>query len=110
MDVDPRGFIHAEHLVGIEIALLDTPVLQRDLTVKRRGRAENDTALQLRLHRVWIDHGAAIHSAGHPTHPDIAVPGHLDFRHLSEITTEDELQRDAASTALGQGLTPTGLF
>jgi hypothetical protein len=50
-------------LVGVEIGLLDTAALQRDLAIERRRDAENDRALDLRLDGVGIDNGAAIDRA-----------------------------------------------
>jgi hypothetical protein len=49
VDFDGRRLVHAQDLVGIEIALLDTAVLQRDLAIERRCDAEDDRALDLRL-------------------------------------------------------------
>ena len=41
--------IHAQHLVAIEVGLLDTAVLQRDLTIECRRDVEDDGALDLRV-------------------------------------------------------------
>jgi hypothetical protein len=41
VNIDCRRLIHAQHLVRIEIALFDTPVLQRDLAIER-GRGAKD--------------------------------------------------------------------
>src|SRR4029077_21273965 len=42
VDIDRRRLVHAQDLVGIEIALLDAAVLERDLAVERRRDAEDD--------------------------------------------------------------------
>src|SRR5262249_26801297 len=63
MNLDRRRLIDAQHLVSIEVALLDAAVLQRDLAVERRRDAEDDRALNLRADRVWIDDGSAIDRA-----------------------------------------------
>jgi hypothetical protein len=34
MDLDGRYFVHPEHLVSIEVGLLDATVLERDLTTR----------------------------------------------------------------------------
>ena len=60
MDFDRRRFVHAEHLIGIEVGLLDTAVLERDLATKGRGGAEDNSTLDLRLNRVGVYDGAAI--------------------------------------------------
>src|SRR5215831_1933920 len=48
VDFDGRRFVHPQHLVGIEIGLLDTAVLECDLAMQRCGDAEDDCALYLR--------------------------------------------------------------
>ena len=50
-------------MVAVEIGLLDTAVLQRDLTIECRRDAEDDGALDLRLDGIGIDDGAAIDRA-----------------------------------------------
>ena len=60
MDLDRRCLIDAKHLVSIEIGLLDTAVLQRDLAMERSRDAEDDGALYLRPDRIGIDDGTAI--------------------------------------------------
>src|SRR5262249_56332733 len=60
VDVDRRGLVHAQHLVGVEIGLLDPAVLQRDIAMQRRRDAEDDRALYLRPHAIGIDDGAAV--------------------------------------------------
>ena len=59
VNLDRRRFIHAQHLIRVEISLFDTTVLQRDLTVDRRGHTKNDAALDLRLNCIRIDPRAA---------------------------------------------------
>ena len=62
MDFDGRRLVDPQHLVGIEVGLLDTPVLERDLAMERRRDAENDRALELGADGVRIDGGAAVSS------------------------------------------------
>src|SRR5882672_10873089 len=45
VDLDRRRLVHPQDLVIVEIALLDTTALQRDLSTQRRGEAEDDPAL-----------------------------------------------------------------
>jgi hypothetical protein len=37
VDLDGRRLVHPQHLVSVEVGLLDTAVLEGDLTMKRRG-------------------------------------------------------------------------
>ena len=54
--LDGRCLIHAQHLVAIEVGLLDTAGLQRDLTIECRRDVEDDGALDLRVDGIGIDH------------------------------------------------------
>jgi len=47
VDLDLRHLAHAQHRVAVEVALLDLPVLERDLAVERGGEAVDDRALAL---------------------------------------------------------------
>jgi hypothetical protein len=42
-------------LVGIEVCLLDTAVLERDVAVESGGYAEDDRALDLCTNRIRVD-------------------------------------------------------
>jgi hypothetical protein len=42
VDLDRRRLIDAQDLVGVEVGLLDTAVLERDLAMERRRDAEDD--------------------------------------------------------------------
>ncbi len=56
VDLDGRRLVHAQQSGTMsKLRLLDAAVLQRDLAIEGRGDAENDAALDLRLHRVGID-------------------------------------------------------
>src|SRR5258706_11685119 len=44
VDLDRWRLVHPQHLVIVEIALLDAPPLHRDLSTQRRREAEDDTA------------------------------------------------------------------
>jgi hypothetical protein len=82
----------------------------RKLGIKGGGDAKDDSALDLRLHRVRIDDRAAIDRANDAADADVAGAGDLDFGNLRQIGAEDELQRDAAATSLGRRLPPAGFF
>ena len=63
MDLDRRRFVYAQHLVSVEVGLLDTADLERDCAVERGGDPEDDRALDLRLDDIGIDHNTAIDRA-----------------------------------------------
>jgi hypothetical protein len=63
MDLDRRRFVDAQHLVSVEVGLLDTAVLERDSAVERSRDAKDDRALDLRPDDIGIDHNAAIDRA-----------------------------------------------
>jgi hypothetical protein len=53
----------AQHLVSVEVGLLDTAVFERDSAVERGGDPEDNRALDLRLDDIGIDHRAAVDRA-----------------------------------------------
>ena len=110
VDLDSRGLIDAQHLIAIEVCLLDTAVLQSDLAVKRRCYAEDDRTLNLRLYRVGIDHSAAIDSADDAPDADRSVLRYFDFGYLRHIIREGELDGNATANSFRQRPSPTGLF
>src|SRR5438552_3977542 len=83
-----------EHPVVAEVALRHPPALDGDLPVQRRGQAEHDRSLQLRLDRVRVDEDAAVGCAHHAVHPHPAVRpdghlGHLGQERLAELPQRD---------------------
>ena len=79
VDLNARCLIHAQNLVSVEIGLLDTAVLQRDLAIKRSRDAEDERALDLSPDGIRVDDGAAIDRADDPPHTNRAILRHLDF-------------------------------
>src|SRR5215472_6776110 len=110
VDFDSRGFVHPQHLVRIEVGLLDTAVLERDLAMQRRGDAEDDCALYLRLDGIGIDGGAAVHRTHDAADTNVPVLRHPDFGNVGHIGREHVLERHPAAYPFGQGLSPAGLF
>src|SRR5215467_10636854 len=106
MDLDGWCLIHAQHLIAIEVGLLDTAVLQRDLAMERRRDAEDNRALDLRLDGVRIDDVAAIDRTDDAPYPHRSVLGHLDLGDVSQIGREDVLKRDASADPFRQWLAP----
>src|SRR5262245_24066272 len=99
MNLDCWRLVDAQHLICVEIALLDAAVLQRDLAVESCGHAKHHTALDPRLHRGGIDHRTAIRRADDAMDTHGAILCDLDFGDLREIAPEYILQDDAAATS-----------
>ena len=73
MHLDLRHLVDAQHLIGVEVGLLDLAVLQRDRAIERRAEAEADAAFHLRRDHVGIDRRAAIDGADDAVDLDLAV-------------------------------------
>src|SRR5262249_22358272 len=99
-----------QHLVSVEIGLLDSSVLQGDFAVKCRRDAKDDRALDLGPNGVGINGDAAIDRADDPVNANLSVLRHLDFSNLRHISRKDELKGDAATETLRQGPSPAGFF
>src|SRR6516162_7200428 len=99
-----------QHLVGVEIGLLDSSVLQGDLAIKCRSDAKNDRALDLGSDGVGIDGDAAIDGADDPVNANFSVLRHLDFGNLCHVGRKDELQGDAATETLSLRLSPASFL
>jgi len=74
MNLDDGHLVDAQSPIGVE-ALLDAPILEGDLAVKRGGETVDDGALHLRLDGVGIDDDAAVDRASDALDGDIAVHG-----------------------------------
>ncbi len=85
VDLDGRRLVHAQHLISVEIGLLDTAVLQCDLAIERRRDAEDDRALNLRPDGIGVDDGAAIDCADDPADANRAILRHFDLGNLCAI-------------------------
>jgi len=92
-----RRLVDPQRPIGVEIALFDPPILQRDHAVERGGQAEERSALHLGLDRVRIDDHAAIDGADDTMDLERTVGRDLDLGHLREVTAKRGLDRDAAS-------------
>jgi len=92
VDLDLRYLVDTQYLVGIEVGLLDTAVFQRNLAMKGRGGAEDNSALDLRLHCVRINDGAAIYRTDHAANADIALLRHFDLGNLRQVAAKRELE------------------
>src|SRR5215471_9616060 len=110
MDLDGWRLVYSQHLVAIEVGLLDAAVLQGDLAMERRRDAENDRALDLRLDGVGIDDGTAINCADDAPYPHRSVLRHLNLGDVSHIGREYVLKRDASADSFRRWLAPAGFF
>ena len=101
MDIDGRRLVYAQHSVGIEVGLLDTAVLERDLAIERGRDAEDHRALDLRPDGVGIDHGAAVDRTNDPPDTSRPVARYFDFRNQRQIGPEGELKGHATADPFG---------
>jgi hypothetical protein len=110
MNLDRGCLIDAQHLVVIEIALLDAAVLQRDLAMERCRNAKDDRALDLCLDGIGVDDGAAIDRADDAPDTDRPVLRHFNFGDQRQVGREDELEGHATPDSFGERLSPAGPF
>src|SRR4029453_209796 len=101
-------FFETQHPVVTEVRLLDAAVLDCDLAVKGGGEAEDDAAFHLRANDVGIDLDSAVDGA-----PDLGrihgpILGDADLHDLRDKAAETESEREAAASAGGQRLAPSG--
>jgi hypothetical protein len=102
MHLDLRHFSHPQHLVAVEVVLLDLAVLQRDRAVQRRAEPETDAAFHLGRDDVGIDRRAAIDGADNALHFHVAVLVDGDFRDLGYESLECLSDRDSAPATFRQ--------
>src|SRR5260370_12058550 len=88
VDLDFRGFEHAEHLVVVEIRLLDAAVFERDFRFESGRQTEDDAAFHLCFDDVWMDSATAIDSADDAMDAHRAVFLHRSFDDLGDVTVE----------------------
>ena len=101
-----RTLIHAHHRKSIEVRLLQASVLEGQLLEKRRRRAENRAAFDLRRDNARVDVLAAVDRADHAMHPNLAVR-HRNFGHMRGITPKSKVHRNPAPHPFRQRLIPS---
>ncbi len=101
MDFHDGHFVQAQHRIVVEVPLFHPPVLEGDLTVKRRGEAEDDAAFHLRADGVRVYHRTAVDRADNPMDSDLTLLGNRDFRHLSHEAAERGVHGQAAPVPCG---------
>ena len=87
-----RRLVDPQRPIGVEIALFDPPILQRDRAVERGGQAEERSAFELSGERVRVDHDAAVCGTHEAMNAYRAVRRYLDFNDGRRIAAERELQ------------------
>src|SRR5262249_45353803 len=100
MNVDSWHLIYVQRTVIVEIALLDSPILESDLAKERGTKAVDDCALHLRLDGVGIDRDATIHRECDTLAGDLTDLGDFTFGHLLHEGPENGLYRDSATRPL----------
>src|SRR5215207_2322596 len=110
VDFHLRHFVEAQHVVTVEIALLDSAALKGDLRLHDGAEAEADPAFHLGADDVRVDRHPAIDGADDALDLWLSpvVDGYLgDLRHVGLERFGD---RNTAEAALGQRPVPTRLF
>ena len=73
VDLHQRHFVHAQHLVTIEISLLHPSVFQGDRAVERGGKPESDPRLHLGRDDLRIHGQTAVDGADHSVDPHLPL-------------------------------------
>jgi hypothetical protein len=92
----------------VEVALLDTSVLQRDLAIERGRQTENDAALHLRANRVRVDRETAIDDADHACGGYRAMLPCGDLHDLRDEAAESRAECDSATCVPTHTSQPSG--
>ena len=96
------GFVDAQHLVRVEVGLLDAAVLQRDLAIERGGDAEDDRALVC----AFTMSGLTTVPSRPRRRPGVRgprLPSRLRLRRPAPFGLEDGSEGDAAARPSGNG-------
>ena len=109
MHVDRRHLVHAQHRVGVEVALLDDALLDRDLAGQRCRERIADAAVHLHRDDVRIHREPAIDGTDHfgKFHSPVRA---FELRDLGDDRVERLVQRQAPHFVLRTRLAPAGLL
>ena len=90
--------VNAQHVVVVEIALLDSATIDGDGVFESRSEAVNNAAEHLLFDATGIDNDAAIHSTNDTIHAKLALVERY-FSHLSREAADVVGDSDAATAA-----------
>src|SRR5262249_14375591 len=107
--LDLRHPSHAEHLIVVEIRLLDAAVPNRDLTIERGGESIDYGTFDLHLDAHWIYHGAGIDGDDDAVHARLAVSIDRCITDGGDEGAIGLVERNAAMDAQRQSRAPAGL-
>ena len=93
----------------VEVLLLHSAVLDRDLESEHRRQAVHDRALALVLGAAEVDDGAHVGGHGDLVHRQLFVVVDADVGDLGDVAGVAEVEREAEGVSLGLGLAPAGL-
>ena len=101
MHIDLRHLVDAQHLIAVEVGLLDLTVLERNGAVECGAQPKADAAFHLPGDHVRIARRAAIDCANDAVDLDVAVRCDRDFGDLRDIGAKCFGDRNAAAIAFG---------
>jgi hypothetical protein len=88
---DGRSFVHAEHLVVMEVALLNAPGLDGDSTLQCLREPKIYGPFHLCFYAERVDSDAAIYRANHAVHSNGAsLSVARDFRYVRDVAAPTE--------------------
>src|SRR5690349_18186861 len=109
MNFHHGSFIDTEHVVLIEVRLLDTSFVDCDLAFQRRGQPVDDGTAHLLFHDGRVHDVPAIHGAHETVHTHLTLV-HRHFRHLRRVAAYVVHHCHAAESSGRQRLTPVRLL
>src|SRR5208337_3753441 len=109
MRFDDRRVRHQGDRVGVEIALLDAALADRDLAEQRGRQPVEHGALDLHRRGQRIDQMAAVDAGHHPLDLDRPAVLDRDLGDLADDRAERLVDRETPPDALGERLPPVAL-
>src|ERR1700761_3701555 len=106
-----RRVANAQHLVVVEVALLDSAVLERDFVQEANAEPHDDRAFKLRADAVRIHDRAAVNRNVDPRDRDVALFIDRSFDDGCDIAHKAAMDSETQAMTLGHvTLAPTGLL
>ena len=97
--LDDRSLGDPEHRVGVEVGLLDAPLVDRDLAVEGGRQRVDEPALHLGVDLVWVDGDPAVDRTDDLVDTDRAVLGDRDLGDMRGVAAVGEADGDAPPVA-----------